>query len=192
VDYKINRWPPTEQEISDMLFGWAVECGVSSNSVLFVKSGATVSIGTGQQDRVDVTIMARDKAYRKLADRICRQELGIPYNSLELLIDHKLRGVVTDYEEKNVSEVAKQGHTMLAYNRDEILAKVNRQYGGLAGAVAVSDAFFPERDGVDVALREGVTAIVQPGGSDKDYKSIQACNERNATMAFTNQRVFKH
>jgi hypothetical protein len=42
----------------------------------------------------------------------------------------------------------------------------------------VSDAFFPFRDGVDVGLREGVSAVIQPGGSNNDYQSIEACNER--------------
>jgi len=56
----------------------------------------------------------------------------------------------------------------------------------------VSDAFFPFRDGVDVGLSEGVTAVVQPGGSLNDYQSIEACNESGATMAFTGQRSFKH
>ena len=41
----------------------------------------------------------------------------------------------------------------------------------------VSDAFFPFRDGVDVGLREGVTAVIQPGGSDRDFEIIEACNE---------------
>ena len=58
----------------------------------------------------------------------------------------------------------------------------------------VSDAFFPFRDGVDVGIKEGITAIVQPGGSDRDFDVITACNEASpkVTMAFTGQRVFKH
>jgi phosphoribosylaminoimidazolecarboxamide formyltransferase/IMP cyclohydrolase len=66
--------------------------------------------------------------------------------------------------------------------------------GGLIGSVMVSDAFFPFRDGVEVGIREGVSAIVQPGGSDRDFESIQACNEANpkVAMMFTGQRAFKH
>ena len=48
--------------------------------------------------------------------------------------------------------------------RAEIDSEVARQKGGIAGACMVSDAFFPFRDGVDVGIREGVTAVVQPGG----------------------------
>jgi phosphoribosylaminoimidazolecarboxamide formyltransferase/IMP cyclohydrolase len=58
----------------------------------------------------------------------------------------------------------------------------------------VSDAFFPFRDGVDVAIKEGIAAIVHPGGSLRDFESIQACNEASpkVTMVFTGQRAFKH
>ena len=58
----------------------------------------------------------------------------------------------------------------------------------------ISDAFFPFRDGVDVALRQGIQAIAHAGGSMRDYESIQACNEAQppATMVFTGQRAFKH
>jgi phosphoribosylaminoimidazolecarboxamide formyltransferase/IMP cyclohydrolase len=56
----------------------------------------------------------------------------------------------------------------------------------------VSDAFFPFRDGIDVGLREGVTAVIQPGGSLNDWQSIEACNEAGAAMVFTGQRSFKH
>jgi len=64
----------------------------------------------------------------------------------------------------------------------------------LMGASMVSDAFFPFRDGVDVGIKEGVTAVVQPGGSMRDFEVIEACNEAKpqVTMVFTGQRAFKH
>ncbi len=65
--------------------------------------------------------------------------------------------------------------------------------GDLAqGAVLGSDAFFPFRDGVDEALRAGVRAFVQPGGSMRDADSVAACDEADATMIFTGIRHFKH
>ena len=66
--------------------------------------------------------------------------------------------------------------------------------GGLKGSVMVSDGFFPFRDSVDVAIKEGVTGIIQPGGSLRDFESIEACNEAEPklTMVFTGQRLFKH
>jgi phosphoribosylaminoimidazolecarboxamide formyltransferase/IMP cyclohydrolase len=58
--------------------------------------------------------------------------------------------------------------------------------------VMASDAFFPFRDGVDVAAKAGVTAIVQPGGSKRDQEVIDACDEQNIAMVFTGMRHFRH
>lgn len=160
--FRIER-EPTEQEYADMLFGWLVESGITSNSVIYTKNEVTVGIGTGEQDRVGVAEIARDKAYRKLADRYCFEELSIPYN--ELADENK---------------------------KKEIDQRVAEEKGGLIGAAMVSDAFFPFRDGVDVGLQEGISAVVQPGGSLNDYQSIEACNEADATMVYTGQRSFKH
>jgi len=160
--FKIDR-EPKQQEYDDLLFGWLVESGITSNSVIYVKDQVTVGIGTGEQDRVGVAEIARDKAYRKLADRYCFEMYAIPYN--------ELKG-----QDK----------------KEEIDSKVNREKGGLIGAAMVSDAFFPFRDGVDVGIKEGITSVIQPGGSGNDYQSIEACNEAGVTMVYTGQRSFKH
>ena len=161
-EYKVKRMP-TDKEYDDLLFGWLVESGITSNSVIYVKDGVTVGIGTGEQDRVGVAEIARDKAYRKLADRICWERYEIPYNNL------------TDEDKKA-----------------EIDEEVKQHKGGLIGSCMVSDAFFPFRDGVDIGIREGITAIIQPGGSQRDFESIEACNDANVAMVFTGQRSFKH
>jgi phosphoribosylaminoimidazolecarboxamide formyltransferase/IMP cyclohydrolase len=61
-----------------------------------------------------------------------------------------------------------------------------------AGTVLASDAFFPFRDGLDIAAEAGITAVIQPGGSVRDDEVIQAADERNLAMIFTGQRHFKH
>ena len=162
VEYQVRR-QPTPAELEDLLFGWLVEAGVTSNSVLYVKGGVTVGIGTGEQDRVGVAEIARDKAYRKLADRLAWERFQTPFNSLT-------DGVV----------------------KADLEAEVKSLRGGIPGSVMVSDAFFPFRDGIDVGLREGVTAVVQPGGSVRDFEVIEACNEAGAAMVFTGQRSFRH
>jgi phosphoribosylaminoimidazolecarboxamide formyltransferase/IMP cyclohydrolase len=161
-EYRIRR-EPSAQEAEDLLFGWLVESGVTSNSVIYVKNGVTVGIGTGEQDRVGVAEIARDKAYRKLADRLAWEAHRKPYSALA------------------------EGRERAAI--DEV---VRERRGGLQGSCMVSDAFFPFRDGVDVGLREGVTAVVQPGGSERDFEVIEACNEAGAAMVFTGQRSFRH
>ena len=60
------------------------------------------------------------------------------------------------------------------------------------GAVMASDAFFPFRDSVDTAAKAGITAIIQPGGSNKDDESIAAADEHGIAMVFTGQRHFRH
>jgi phosphoribosylaminoimidazolecarboxamide formyltransferase/IMP cyclohydrolase len=154
---------PTPRELDDLLFGWLVEAGVTSNSVLYVRDGVTAGIGTGEQDRVGVAEIARDKAYRKLADWIAWERHHTPYNELQD-----------------------------AGKRRDIDEEVAARKGGLIGSCMISDAFFPFRDGAEVGIREGVSAIVQPGGSLRDWDVIDCCNAANIAMVFTGQRSFKH
>ena len=164
---------PTEREIDDMLFGWAVEHGVTSNSVLYIKDGCTVGIGTGEQDRVGVAEIAVHKAYIKYADIFCFDEHGIPYADMVLEIEQGKRD---------------KG------DQEAIDAKVTEDKAGLPGSVMISDAFFPFRDGADVGISQGVSAILQAGGSMRDFDTIKACNEAEpkVAMMFTGQRSFKH
>lgn len=62
----------------------------------------------------------------------------------------------------------------------------------LAGTVLASDAFFPFPDGVEEAARNGVTAIVQPGGSVRDREVIAAANQHHLAMVLTGVRHFSH
>ena len=62
----------------------------------------------------------------------------------------------------------------------------------LKDAVMASDAFFPFPDCVEIAGKEGITAVIQPGGSIKDTLSIDYCNENKISMVFTGIRHFKH
>ncbi|MBW2307725.1 MAG: IMP cyclohydrolase [Deltaproteobacteria bacterium] len=171
-EVRIQR-TPTDREYEDMLFGWHVEQGVTSNSVIYVKDGCTVGIGTGEQDRVGVAEIAIFKAYTKYADALCFRRHGISYKELELEITQGRRPPEL---------------------KEQIDEQTRKDRAGLPGSAMVSDAFFPFRDGVDVAIRQGITAIVQPGGSERDYESIQACNEADppVTMVFTGERAFKH
>lgn len=62
----------------------------------------------------------------------------------------------------------------------------------LEGAVISSDAFFPFRDSIDLVAKYGVTGVIQPGGSIRDYEVIQAVNEHRLAMVFTLERCFAH
>lgn len=62
----------------------------------------------------------------------------------------------------------------------------------LNGAVMASDAFFPFPDCVEIAHKEGIDTVIQPGGSVKDNLSIDYCNENGVAMVMTGIRHFKH
>lgn len=164
---------PGAQEAEDLIFAWAVEAGVTSNSVIFAKDGATVAIGTGEQDRVGVVESTIRKAYTKYADRLAFEAEGLSLYEL----------------------VARAGEdTAMANTLADIQARTDAAKGGLVGTVLVSDGFFPFRDGVDLTVAQGVTAIAQPGGSIRDYEVIEAVNQASpqVAMVFTGQRSFRH
>ncbi|MRI01762.1 bifunctional phosphoribosylaminoimidazolecarboxamide formyltransferase/IMP cyclohydrolase [Kriegella sp. EG-1] len=62
----------------------------------------------------------------------------------------------------------------------------------LEGAVMASDAFFPFPDCVEIANKNGISSVIQPGGSIKDQLSIDYCNENKVSMVMTGTRHFKH
>ena len=164
---------PTKAQLDDLRFAWAVEAGVTSNSVIFAKDGTTVAIGTGEQDRVGCVELAIHKAYIKFADRMCFERTGLSF-----------------YE----ARAKAPADPALASQLAEIDAICAEDKAGLAGSVLVSDGFFPFRDGVDCAIAQGVSAIAQPGGSIRDAEVIMACNEAvpQVAMVFTGQRSFRH
>ncbi|MGH3113288.1 MAG: bifunctional phosphoribosylaminoimidazolecarboxamide formyltransferase/IMP cyclohydrolase, partial [Gaiellaceae bacterium] len=75
---------------------------------------------------------------------------------------------------------------------DSVRIAIAKSAGRADGSVLASDAFFPFRDGPDLALDAGVAALVQPGGSVRDAETIAACDERNIPMVLTGRRHFRH
>jgi phosphoribosylaminoimidazolecarboxamide formyltransferase / IMP cyclohydrolase len=75
---------------------------------------------------------------------------------------------------------------------DSARVAVEKARKPLQGAVMASDAFFPFRDSIDEAAKNGVTAIISPGGSIRDEEVLQAANEHKIAMLFTGTRHFKH
>ena len=62
----------------------------------------------------------------------------------------------------------------------------------IKSSTMASDAFFPFRDGIDVAAEAGVKSIIQPGGSIRDEEVIKAADEHGISMVFSGQRYFRH
>lgn len=171
VSYAARK--PSAQEMQDLIFAWSIEAGVSSNSVIFVRDGVTTAIGTGEQDRVGCVDLTISKARTKYADQLSFKEQGV--SIFELMLAART-------DEAKAEALA------------DIRRRSDEARGGLPGSVLVSDGFFPFRDGVDLCLAQGVTAIAQPGGSMRDFEVIRAVNEAKpqVAMVFTGQRSFKH
>ncbi len=74
------------------------------------------------------------------------------------------------------------------------IASIKAQNAGLqlVGSAVASDAFFPFRDGLDVVVAAGATAVIQPGGSMRDQEVIDAADEHGIVMALTGTRHFRH
>ncbi len=75
---------------------------------------------------------------------------------------------------------------------DSCKLAVERGIVQVIGSVAASDAFFPFADGLEILIRAGVKAVVQPGGSIRDEEVIAAAQEANLPMFFTGERHFYH
>lgn len=75
---------------------------------------------------------------------------------------------------------------------DSTRIAIEKARTSLEGAVIGSDAFFPFQDAVDLAIDNGVTAFMQPGGSKGDEAAVKACDKRDAAMVFTGRRHFLH
>ena len=75
---------------------------------------------------------------------------------------------------------------------DSVRLACSKATRAVAGSVLASDAFFPFPDGVEVALEQGVTAFIQPGGSIRDEAVLAAVDGAGAAMVFTGARHFRH
>ena len=107
---------------------------------------------------------------------------------------------VVKYVKSNAIVYAKDGMTLgigagqmsRIYSARIAAQKAEDEKLALAGAVMASDAFFPFRDGLDVAAAAGIRAVIQPGGSVRDAEVIAAADEHEIAMVFTGMRHFLH
>jgi phosphoribosylaminoimidazolecarboxamide formyltransferase/IMP cyclohydrolase len=102
----------------------------------------------------------------------------------------KSNAIVLAQEEKTLGVGAGQMSRVMSV-RIAVLQAQDQRFS-LKGAVMASDAFFPFRDGLDVAAKAGVTAVIQPGGSLRDEEIIMAADKHGIAMVFTGRRHFKH
>ena len=75
---------------------------------------------------------------------------------------------------------------------ENCIEKARRGGHSLRGSVMASDGFLPKLDNVELVAKEGVSAIVQPGGSVEDRDLVRACDEKGLAMVLTGERSFRH
>ena len=84
------------------------------------------------------------------------------------------------------------GQMSRVYSTKIAAIKASDEGLSIQDSVMASDAFFPFRDGIDAAAEHNISSIIQPGGSMRDDEVIEAANEHNLAMVFTNMRHFRH
>ncbi len=114
--------------------------------------------------------------------------------SEELIEEMKFAYKVVKHAKSNAIVISKDKATIGigSGSVSRILAASIAMDSGRDFDVLASDAFFPFDDVVEFAHKNGVKAIIQPGGSVRDQDSIDKCNEYGIAMVFTSTRHFRH
>jgi phosphoribosylaminoimidazolecarboxamide formyltransferase / IMP cyclohydrolase len=149
----------------------------------------SVSGGVLVQDRdagrIDVDVLAVVTRRQPTAQE--RRDLAFAWRVCKFV---KSNAIVFAREEATVGVGA--GQMSRVYSSRIGAIKAEDAGLNVRGAVMASDAFFPFRDGVEIAAQQGVTAVIQPGGSMRDAEVIAAADEAGLAMLFTGMRHFRH
>ena len=198
---------PTAEEINKLFFEILIAPQFDADALEVLKSKKN-RILLRQKD-----FQLPEKQYRNMLNGIIEQDRDISIESLETLTyPTNLRPTAQQLDDlfyaNKLVKHTKSNAIVLVKNRqllasgmgqtsrvdalNHAIAKAKHFNMDLKGAVLASDAFFPFSDCVEIAEKEGISAIIQPGGSVKDQDSIDACNKANIAMIFTGVRHFKH
>jgi phosphoribosylaminoimidazolecarboxamide formyltransferase / IMP cyclohydrolase len=137
---------------------------------------------TGRVDAKDLKVVTRRKPTQaELADllfawRVCK---FVKSNAIVFAHDRSTIGVGA-------------GQMSRVYSTRIAAMKAADERLEVEGSVMASDAFFPFRDGLDVAAEYGIRAVIQPGGSKNDAEVIAAADEHGLAMVLTGMRHFRH
>ena len=184
----------TEGEKRDMILATITLKYTPSNSIAFASENTCIGIGAGQQNRLDCIKLAGNKAQewrlrhhpKVIALRLLFKEGVKRQDKINATIKY-----IRDDFTGNEFELWKNLFTNTPLKLTE-KEKHDFLIGEGRKLVLSSDAFMPFRDNVDRAKKYGVSSIVQPGGSQADKSVIEACDEYNISMVFTNTRFFLH
>ena len=178
----------------------AIEAAQQKKNVRLLSCGAFTGGGRGLEfKRVGGGLLAQS------ADELCLDEASLAVvtevqPTAEQMRDLLFAWKVAWFVKSNAIVYAKDNQTVgvgagqMARVTSAVIAAIKARDAGLevVGSVMASDAFFPFRDSIDAAAKEGISAIIQPGGSIRDSEVIDAANEHKIPMVLTGIRHFRH
>ncbi len=166
------------------------------NRILLEKQPGALPKSTVRSALNGYLVQERDNAMESADQWTCATNVQRPESEADLLFALKL----VKHTKSNTVVFAKNGQLLASgtgqTSRVDALKQAVEKARGfgfdLNGSSMASDAFFPFPDCVELAAEAGVTAVIQPGGSINDQKSIDACNASGLAMYTTGVRHFRH
>lgn len=167
------------------------------NRIILIQKKATTAVKQFRSLLNGVLIQDKDLKTETPADLNAVTQVEATDSQIEdLLFANKL----VKHSKSNAIVLAKNkqlcasgvGQTSRVDALKQAVEKANGFGFDLEGAVMASDAFFPFPDCVEIADNAGIRAVIHPGGSINDQKSIDYCNEHGLAMVLTGFRHFKH
>jgi phosphoribosylaminoimidazolecarboxamide formyltransferase/IMP cyclohydrolase len=189
-------YEPEALELLKNRSGWGADLRLLETGAPLPRSGDRQSGDSLDYKRVSGGLLVQDVDRHELNEgdlKTVTQRAASEAEVRDLLFAMKC----VKHLKSNAIAIAKDGSIIGAgagqMNRVTSVQLAIKQAGENAqGAVLASDAFFPFDDGPAAAAQAGITAIIQPGGSNRDADSIALCDRENMAMVFTGTRHFKH
>lgn len=192
-DIKTNNDELNEECKRDLIIANISLKYAQSNNVAYAYGGQLIGLAAGQQNRVDCVKLAGNKSRKWF---LFQHPKVVKLNTLfkdEVKRQDRINACIA-YINGDFSDNELVKWKQLFTEEPELFTETekNKYLSNINGVSMASDAFFPFRDNIDTASKYGVRYIVQPGGSMADDSIVEACNEYNMLMSFSNVRMFYH
>jgi len=197
----------TAEELNKLFFEIIIAPGYEKNALELLKS---------KKNRIILQIKPfdnQDKQFKSVLNGVIEQQKDSVSETTEQLQfvtdvqpddqqvkDLLFANIIVKHLKSNAIVLAKNGQLLGAgcgmTSRVDALkhaiSKANEFGLDLKGAVMASDAFFPFADSVELAHKNGIVSVIEPGGSVRDDDTVNYCNQNGLSLVFTGVRHFKH
>lgn len=184
--------PTAHPRRDDLLLALATLRYTQSNSMCVAKDGMVLGVGAGQQNRVDCTRLAGEKArtWWLRRHRAVRRLQSSDLRRQDLL-NWQIR-----FAEQTLTPV-QETELVGLFGSDALDTYRQTSWRppwltSLTNLVLASDGFIPFRDNIDVAAGLGVGTVIEPGGSTRTGEVVQAATEHGIEHIVTGRRLFHH